>query len=237
MNLAIKRNQMTALFVVALGSAVGVSLLTKPTEQPGADSKSAERLPGGSEDDASPAKPKREAARQESESDKNFVVYKHLSPEEAETLRPHEVPLDENIAALGVDALLPDLTCEAPSVETNDAGERGCELPTSRGVPVRVGKWVRKEQDGRLVVGEYRLGRADGVWTTYYPNGRKTLEGKYVDGMREGVWLRWNEEGKPLARRTYENGLLHGPSVEYRGEARVLAWNHGEAATQVELAQ
>lgn len=228
---------MTALFVVALGSAVGVSLLTKTSEPPAVDSKTASGLLEARKDEAQRAKAEREDAPEQADSGKNTTIYKHLTPEEAERLRPHEVGLDENIAARGADALLPDLECEAPSVPTAAAGERGCELPTSRGVPVRVGKWVRKEQDGRLAFGEYRLGRADGIWTTYYPNGRKTLEGKYVDGMREGVWLRWNEEGKPLARRTYENGLLHGPSVEYRGEARVLAWNHGEANAQVELAQ
>lgn len=35
----------------------------------------------------------------------------------------------------------------------------------------------------------------DGKYTSYYPNGRKLMEGKYVDGKKESSWYHFNEDG------------------------------------------
>jgi antitoxin component YwqK of YwqJK toxin-antitoxin module len=48
----------------------------------------------------------------------------------------------------------------------------------------------------------------DGTYTTYYPNGRKLLEGKYVDGKKESSWYHFAENGAVEIIYVYRNGRV-----------------------------
>ena len=38
-------------------------------------------------------------------------------------------------------------------------------------------------------------GKEDGLYTGWYENGQKRLEGTYKDGEKDGKWIYYNEDG------------------------------------------
>ena len=69
---------------------------------------------------------------------------------------------------------------------------------------VREGKWVAWDEDGKIqAVGFYIDGFEHGLYTVYYPGGKKFYEGKFDMGRRVGVWKFWGEDGKLLKEIDY----------------------------------
>ena len=46
------------------------------------------------------------------------------------------------------------------------------------------------------------------LWTYWYENGEKELEGTYKDGELDGLWTDWYENGQNSWYSTYKDGEL-----------------------------
>ena len=55
---------------------------------------------------------------------------------------------------------------------------------------------------------EDRLGRKQGLWEYYYPNGQLHIKGSYVSGEKEGIWEYYYSYGSLNAIKVYENGII-----------------------------
>lgn len=77
---------------------------------------------------------------------------------------------------------------------------------------------VKQMEDGRFVVhgpyegyyplsfkiqekGECFLGKRQGPWTEFFPNGRTKAKGGYVNGVKAGDWRQWDEEGREITAK------------------------------------
>jgi antitoxin component YwqK of YwqJK toxin-antitoxin module len=86
--------------------------------------------------------------------------------------------------------------------------ERWCERPDGW----RHGPYVSWDELGQSATeGNFRDGRRDGVWATYYW-GSKSEEGRYVRGKMEGRWLSFDDHGHVTLVWTYRAGLIDGPA-------------------------
>jgi len=108
----------------------------------------------------------------------------------------------------------------------NSSGEPdGTRVDEGRGFVVeaedpRVGYFY---DDGRLIAfddvdysgNRVRRHFADGLLSSWYPDGTRREEGRWVDGLREGLWKSWHPEGNPSRRIFYERGMLHGRAIEW----------------------
>ena len=61
-----------------------------------------------------------------------------------------------------------------------------------------------------LVKGQLKNGEKDGIWTSYYPNGQKKVQGQYLDGLPHGEWIYWGAAAEVLAKFQYNNGIKTG---------------------------
>jgi antitoxin component YwqK of YwqJK toxin-antitoxin module len=52
-----------------------------------------------------------------------------------------------------------------------------------------------------------------GLFTLYWPNGTKMLEGTYLDGKQDGLWTRFYPSGQRLAVDEYRSGAQEGRHV------------------------
>ena len=51
-------------------------------------------------------------------------------------------------------------------------------------------------------------GKANGPYTGWYQDGKKSSEGSYKDGKKDGVWIYYNFDGKyVLYRKTFKEGI------------------------------
>lgn len=64
------------------------------------------------------------------------------------------------------------------------------------------GNWQKIEQ------GQYKNGSRDGLWTQWYPMGEKESEGTYKDGSRHGLWTLWHPDGQKESEITYGDGRV-----------------------------
>ncbi|HEV3416454.1 MAG TPA: toxin-antitoxin system YwqK family antitoxin, partial [Pirellulales bacterium] len=64
---------------------------------------------------------------------------------------------------------------------------------------------------------------ADGLYTEWYPNGKKSLEGEYVDGLKQGPWKVWYDNGKLCRTENYLNGKLEGTWKIYHDDGTLKA--------------
>jgi len=63
----------------------------------------------------------------------------------------------------------------------------------------------------------------NGIWTWYYDNGVKNMEGNFINGKREGKWITWDTVGNKIIECEYINDQLNG---EY------ILWNSNKEITQ-----
>lgn len=70
----------------------------------------------------------------------------------------------------------------------------------------RDGKWISWFQNGnKWSVGYFTEGLDDGERTVYYEDGKKYFYGKYKDGKKIGIWKFWDEEGKLTKEENCDN--------------------------------
>jgi hypothetical protein len=82
---------------------------------------------------------------------------------------------------------------------------------------VRDGVWEHWYPTGEhLGTLRYEGGKAaDGVATTFHPNGQKREEGPYRGGERDGLWTEWWPSGQKRREATYRGNALDGPVREW----------------------
>lgn len=65
--------------------------------------------------------------------------------------------------------------------------------------------------------GFLRLGKPDGYWITYYPNGNKKTEGNRLNFLLDGKWKFYNEKEQLIQSITYKEGIKNGKEIIYYG--------------------
>ena len=83
------------------------------------------------------------------------------------------------------------------------------------------GKWIYVN-DSVLVEGTYNLGKREGVWKTYYPNGKLKRSEPYHDNELDGKSVFYWENSVKKAEYTYVHGLLNGNVYQYDIDGNVL---------------
>ena len=56
----------------------------------------------------------------------------------------------------------------------------------------------------------YRMGKKEGVWTSWNEAGRKTAEAGFKDGMKDGNWYVWDDNGVKRYEMFYIKGEKKG---------------------------
>lgn len=72
--------------------------------------------------------------------------------------------------------------------------------------------------------GDFKNGKAEGLWTTFFPDGKPRWEGIKKNGMNNGPFTMWYENGRKKLEGFYLNGKKHGKSTAwYQNGAK---WQH-----------
>ena len=61
-------------------------------------------------------------------------------------------------------------------------------------------------QRNRFVHSNLKGGKKNGLFTSWYENGQKEMEGTYKDGKKDGLWTDWFENGKKYMEINYKDG-------------------------------
>jgi len=69
--------------------------------------------------------------------------------------------------------------------------------------------------------GNYKNGKRDGKWTTWYEDNLKLSEGNYKNGIRDGKWTTWYENGLKWTERNYKDGKEDGKSTEWFANGQI----------------
>ncbi len=92
---------------------------------------------------------------------------------------------------------------------TDDGGgeSRECMTPIGK----REGPWTWYYPNGDMgIEGSYRNNKRHGKYTSWYENGQKHEEGEYRNGKKRGKWPSWHENGQKYEEGEYKDGKKHG---------------------------
>ena len=67
----------------------------------------------------------------------------------------------------------------------------------------------------KKIEGAYKEGREYGQWIEWHENGQKWYEGTYKDGKRDELWTYWYENGQKWYEITYKDGEKVGSLNEW----------------------
>ena len=84
-------------------------------------------------------------------------------------------------------------------------------------------------KEGELTYkGDFKDGKPEGLWTTFFPNGRPRWQGVKKDGLNHGSFTMWYEDGSKRMKGTYERGKKHGKSTAWHPNAVkwLEQWHH-----------
>jgi len=81
----------------------------------------------------------------------------------------------------------------------------------------REGKWIFYHPDGKSVMSEenYKNGKLDGDYRTFYPNGEPTEITSYSNGLQEGNYKKYSIKGFLYQDFNYQYGKLNGMATYY----------------------
>lgn len=68
----------------------------------------------------------------------------------------------------------------------------------------------------------------EGIWISWYENGRKLQEGKYHNGEKEDIWISWYGDGQKREEGNYRNGKQVGlwkQSFTAKPDCLVFKWS------------
>lgn len=65
------------------------------------------------------------------------------------------------------------------------------------------------------VEGDFKDGKADGVWTGYYESGQKLSEESYKHGKKEGVSSYWYANGQKMMEINFKDDIGEGVSTAW----------------------
>jgi antitoxin component YwqK of YwqJK toxin-antitoxin module len=71
------------------------------------------------------------------------------------------------------------------------------------------------EEKTNRKLGEFLNGYKNGLFTSYYRNGKKRMEGSYHLGIKEGIHLEWFESGEKRSEISFNKGTFNGPYTEW----------------------
>ena len=88
----------------------------------------------------------------------------------------------------------------------------------------REGLWTSFYENGQLWwKGPYKDGKLNGPYVWYYDNGQLWSEETYKDGeIEDGPYLTYHENGQLWSEETYKDGKREGPWVTYWGNGTVV---------------
>ena len=84
-------------------------------------------------------------------------------------------------------------------------------------------------KEGQLTYkGDFKDGKPEGLWTTFFPNGRPRWQGVKKDGLNHGSFTMWYEDGSKRMKGNYERGKKHGKSTAWHPNAVkwLEQWHH-----------
>ena len=86
----------------------------------------------------------------------------------------------------------------------------------------REGWFTSYHEDGIAIrsQGQYLGGKSDGMWTEYYPNGKREDQGSKYDGDNEGLWTFWYENGEKKEEVEFVDDKRNGPGVLYHDNGK-----------------
>jgi antitoxin component YwqK of YwqJK toxin-antitoxin module len=88
--------------------------------------------------------------------------------------------------------------------EYYESGQKRMEGPLQN--RRREGLWKSYYEDGKIwSEGEYKDGLRDGITITYHPNGVKRFEGAFYKSKKSGIWKFWDENGEFVKEMDFEN--------------------------------
>ena len=71
------------------------------------------------------------------------------------------------------------------------------------------GSVVEYYENGPLLGrGNFKDGKADGLWERFYENGQLDERGNYKDGKEDGLWEKYYENGQLEARDNWKDGEI-----------------------------
>lgn len=84
------------------------------------------------------------------------------------------------------------------------------------------GLWTSFWRNGRTRAEvKYQNGRLEGAWVGYHENGQLESEGNYKDDKRQGIWAFYYDTGQLLAKGDSKHGKFEGSWVGYRKDGTV----------------
>jgi antitoxin component YwqK of YwqJK toxin-antitoxin module len=94
----------------------------------------------------------------------------------------------------------------------------------------RNGVWETYSDDGEQKLREenYKDGKANGAFRTWYTNGQLRQETQFVDGKLEGLATEWTRVGDKRAEVNFKNGLKDGVSRLWQADGKVIEQNFAE---------
>jgi len=84
-------------------------------------------------------------------------------------------------------------------------------------VKKREGKWLFYHPDGKSIMSEenYKSGKLDGVYKTFYPTGEPTEISAYENGLQDGNYKKYSIKGFLYQDFNYAHGKLNGMAIFY----------------------
>lgn len=71
-------------------------------------------------------------------------------------------------------------------------------------------------QEGHISYeGNFKNGKAEGLWTTFFPDGKPRWQGIKKQGINDGPFTLWYENGRKKLTGTYLKGKKHGPTIAW----------------------
>lgn len=81
----------------------------------------------------------------------------------------------------------------------------------------REGKWLFYHENGKTIMSEenYRDGKLEGVYKTFYPSGEPTEVTYYKNGLLDGNYKKYSIKGFLYQDFNYKDGKLNGMAIYY----------------------
>ena len=106
-------------------------------------------------------------------------------------------------------------SCSTPAGEEKkeelNAAEKIAFDTDTMGAPILNGEFVKKYDNGIIQMkGDYRKGKRNGMWQSWYPNGTLWSETVFKMGVKEGATVTYYEDGMLRYNGFYKNDQRAG---------------------------
>ena len=72
--------------------------------------------------------------------------------------------------------------------------------------------------------GDFKNGKAEGLWTTFFPDGKPRWQGIKKQGVNDGPFTLWYENGRKKLEGSYFKGKKHGLIIAWHPNGS--KWQH-----------